>query len=327
MHATTQAPVSGLSPRAVGLGAAVVTVLIWTSFILIARASADPAHGGSLSALDLVFCRIVGASALLLPWAGWLLRCDRKRGVAQSSLLGLSPLPLRITLRVGLFGGLLYALLAYNGFVFAPALHASVLLPGSLPLWTAVLALLVLQERLSPTRQLGLLFIVVGDLLVGGVSLLRAFDGGAVWKGDLLFMAAAMSWATYSVLARRYALDAVRTTMAITALAFVCFVPLYLLALLAGVLHSQLFGAPLSELLFQTLYQGWGSVVISGISFTKMIQYFGPVRSTMITALVPGLSALGAVLILHEPLHWNLLAGLALVTTGILFGVRAGARR
>jgi drug/metabolite transporter (DMT)-like permease len=49
------------------------------------------------------------------------------------------------------------------------------------------------------------------------------------------------------------------------------------------------------------------------------------VRSTMITALVPGLSALGAVLFLGEPLHWNLLAGLALVTMGILFGVRVAA--
>jgi drug/metabolite transporter (DMT)-like permease len=42
----------------------------------------------------------------------------------------------------------------------------------------------------------------------------------------------------------------------------------------------------------------------------------------MITALVPGLSALGAVWFLGEPMHWNLLAGLALVTSGILFGVR-----
>ena len=42
----------------------------------------------------------------------------------------------------------------------------------------------------------------------------------------------------------------------------------------------------------------------------------------MITALVPGLSALGAVFFLGEPLGLNLLAGLALVTIGIMFGVR-----
>jgi drug/metabolite transporter (DMT)-like permease len=65
-------------------------------------------------------------------------------------------------------------------------------------------------------------------------------------------------------------------------------------------------------------------VVISGITFTQMIRYFGPVRSTMITALVPGLSALRAVWLLGEPMRWNLAAGLTLVTAGILFGVRGG---
>ncbi len=64
-------------------------------------------------------------------------------------------------------------------------------------------------------------------------------------------------------------------------------------------------------------------MVISGITFTQMVRHFGPVRSTMITDLVPGLSALGAVAVLGEPMHWNLLAGLALVTGGILLGVRA----
>jgi drug/metabolite transporter (DMT)-like permease len=38
--------------------------------------------------------------------------------------------------------------------------------------------------------------------------------------------------------------------------------------------------------------------------------------------VVPGLSAFGAVIFLDEPMSWNLLVGLALVTFGILFGVR-----
>jgi drug/metabolite transporter (DMT)-like permease len=319
-------PVSrGFSPRAVGLAAAAVTVLIWTSFILIARASADPARGGLLTPFDIAFCRIVGASLVLLPWGAWLVRRDRARGVDQASLFGLSPLSLRVTATVGLFGGLLYALLAYSGFVFAPALHASVLMPGSLPLWTALLALGVLQERITPGRALGLACIVLGDLMVGGASLLRAFDGGEVWKGDLLFMVAALFWATYSVLARRHRLDAVRATIAVTAFACVSYVPLYAALSFGPLALGHLRTAPLDQLLFQTVFQGWGSVVISGITFTKMIQHFGPVRSTMITALVPGLSALGAVLFLGEPLHWNLALGLALVTLGILFGVRAVA--
>jgi drug/metabolite transporter (DMT)-like permease len=266
----------------------------------------------------------VGASLLLLPWGALLVYRDRDRGVGHASLFGLSPLSLRVTATVGLFGGLLYALLAYSGFMFAPAAHASVLLPGSLPLWTALLAVRVLHDRITLERALGLGLIVLGDLFVGGASLLHAFDGGEVWKGDLLFVSAAMCWASYSVLARRHALDAVRATIAVTVFAFVSFVPVYAVLLLGHVVPGHVFTAPLREVLFQMLFQGWGSVVISGITFTKMIQYFGPVRSTMITALVPGLSALAAVLLLNEPLYWNLLAGLALVTLGILFGVRKG---
>jgi drug/metabolite transporter (DMT)-like permease len=311
----------------VGLVSAVVTVGIWTSFILIARASADPARGGTLTSFDIVFCRILGASLVLLPWGAWLVRRDRAQGTGHTSLFGLSPLPLAVTLRIGLFGGLLYALVAYSGFVFAPAAHASVLMPGSLPLWTTLLALLLLGERVTPARAIGLGLIVGGDLLVGGASLLRAFDGGSVWKGDLMFMGAAMCWSMYSVLARRYRLDAVRATIAVTAFACLSFVPVYTVLLATHAVSGHLLTAPLRELLFQTLYQGVGSVVISGIGFTKMIQYFGPVRSTMITAVVPGLSALGAVLLLGEPLYWNLAVGLALVTLGILFGVRAGVGR
>lgn len=311
----------GLSPKAVGMVAAVITVTIWTAFIVIARASAK----GSLTPFDIALARISGASLVLLPWGWWLVRSRGLQAAGQSSFFGLSPLSLRVTAITGVFGGLGYATLAYSGFFYAPAAHASVLMPGSLPLWTTLLAALILHDRITPVRALGLAFILVGDLMVGGASLLHAFDGGEVWKGDLLFMTAALCWSTYSVMARRHALDAVRATIAITVFALLTYVPVYGLLLALGAVQSHLSAAPVGEVLFQVLFQGLGSVVISGITFTKMIQHFGPVRSTMITALVPGLSALGAVIFLGEPLYWNLSAGLVLVTIGILFGVRGVA--
>jgi len=307
-----------LSPRSIGLIAAITTVLIWTSFIVIARASAS--H--NLLPLDIGFLRILGASTVLLPWGWWLIRGPRQTGTTTCSFLGLSPLPWRITAATGLFGGLLYAVLAYSGFFYAPALHASVLLPGSLPLWTSLLAMLILKDPISKNRAIGLACIVVGDVLVGGASLLKAFDGGEVWKGDVLFMSAAMCWGMYSVLVRRQGLNAIHATMAITAFACVTFVPLYGISAWLGWIPSHLATAPLNELWFQAVFQGVGSVAISGITFNMMIRHYGPVRSTMITALVPGLSALGALAVLGEPMHLNVLAGLALVTCGILFGVR-----
>jgi drug/metabolite transporter (DMT)-like permease len=306
------------SPKSIGLIAALITVLIWTSFIVIARASA----GHNLLPLDIAFLRILGAGSVLLPWAWWLMRPQRQAGESVGSLLGLSPLPIRITVIGGFFGSFIFSMLSYSGFFFAPAAHASVLMPGSLPLWTTLLAWLLLQQSITKVRAVGLICIVLGDLLVGGSSLLKAFEGGEVWKGDLMFMCAACCWSLYTVIVRKEGLDAVRATMAVTAFSCVSFLPIYSLLAWLSVIPSHLGDAPWQELLFQAIYQGIGSVVISGITFNMMVRHYGPIRSTMMTAVVPALSALSAVVVLSEPMHWNLIAGLALVTCGILFGVR-----
>jgi len=64
--------------------------------------------------------RIIGAGCVLLPWGWWLMRAqpisDAPNAHSTGSLFGLSPLPLRITALAGLFGSVLYAMLAYSGF-------------------------------------------------------------------------------------------------------------------------------------------------------------------------------------------------------------------
>ncbi len=322
---------SRVSASTTGLIAAFVTVLIWTAFIVVARASADPARAPTLTPMDIVMARMFGAGLVLIPVGWWItrgLRAQQRAGgepALAGSLWGFSPLPLPITVAAGLLGGLLYPIIAYTGFVFAPAAHASVLMPGSLPLWTALIALALLGTRITPVRMVGLACIVGGDLLVGGASLLHAFEGGASWRGDLLFVAASMTWATYSVLVRKYGLQAVHATTAITVFSCALFMPVYAALVLSGQVTGHIFTAPLGDVVFQMFMQGLGSVVISGITFNMMIRHYGPVRSTMITAIVPGLSALCAALFLGEPLPWNVVTGLALVTAGILFGVRKSA--
>ena len=241
------------------------------------------------------------------------------------SLFGFSPLPLRTTLILGLFGGLAYAPLAYTAFFFAPAAHGAVLMPGTLPLSTALVAAILLGERFTRQRALGLVLIACGGLLVGGASLLKAFQGGDVWIGDVLFVCASSTWAVYSVLARKYKVDAVQATIAITVFGSMIYLPIYgglaYFNWLPSLIQSHLADAPAREILLQLVMQGMGSVVISGISFTMMLKHFGPVRSTMMTALVPSLASLSAVFFLGEPLYWNLIAGLMLALAGVVIGV------
>jgi drug/metabolite transporter (DMT)-like permease len=316
-----------LSPRTVGITSAVITIAVWTTFIVVARFMALK----SLTPLDIALCRIMGAAVVLLPWGFFRvrkMRLDRPVAeITELTSLWISPLPLKLTVLLGLFGGVCYPVLAYSAFTFAPAAHGSVLMPGLLPLSTALLSVLLLGEVLAKQCKMGLLLILCGGLLVGGSSLLNAYThaavGSDVWKGDVLFVAASSCWAFYAVLCRKHKLDAVPATIAVMVFCVLAYIPLYALLVGSGVLVSKLSSAPLGEILFQTFWQGLGSVVISGIAFTQMIRYFGPVRSAMLTAIAPGLSALGAVIFLGEPLGWNLIAGLTLVSIGIVVGVRA----
>ena len=124
------------------------------------------------------------------------------------------------------------------------------------------------------------------------------------------------------MLTRRFALDPVYSTIAITVVGLLTYVPLFIALTAGGLLPTHLLVAPWAEIAWQLFYQGICVVVVAGITFVTMVRAFGPVRAAMITALVPGLSALGAALLLGEPLGPRLLAGLALVTLGILLGVR-----
>jgi drug/metabolite transporter (DMT)-like permease len=189
------------SKRSIGIASAIITVAIWTSFIIIARAMAHK----TLTPLDIAFVRMVGAGIVMVPWGWWWVRRARERaepGAAQM-WLGLSPYPWRITVMAGTLAAVLYASLAYSGFRYAPAAHASVLMPGMLPLWTTLIALVVIGTPVTGRRWLGLALIICGGLLVGGASLLRAFDGGDVWKGDLLFLASSFVWSSYTVMTRK----------------------------------------------------------------------------------------------------------------------------
>lgn len=308
--------------RAVGVAAAVVTVALWTGFIVVGRASA--AH--TLLPFDIALLRIAGAALVALPLSLWFThRRGARRGSA--SMRGLSPLPWRPTVAVGLSGGLVYSVLCYAGFFYAPAAHASVLMPGIQPLWAGLLAVPLLGEALTRTRVSSLVLILLGGLAVGAASLHGALSGATgAWRGDAIFLVAGMLWALYGVLARRYHADAVSTTLAMSVFAAITYVPLFAVAVLAGIVPTHLLQAPWSEIAVQLVFQGVFVVIVAGITFVTMIQMFGPVRSTMITALVPGLSALGAMVFLHEPLGANAIAGLVLVTGGILLGVRPETR-
>jgi drug/metabolite transporter (DMT)-like permease len=298
-----------------GVACAISVLLIWTSFILIARVSAK----GHLSPFDIAFVRFVFSGLVVLPLV-------LVRGRWLLDQLGPDPrLALARAAALAALAGIGYCSFAYSGFFFAPVTHAAVLLPGSLPLYTALFAALLLGERFRRARLIGLATMVVGDLLIGGTSLLQAFSGDHTWKGDVLFLGASVSWALYSVLCRRWRLDAVPATCAIAIGCLASYVPLFAAGAAAGLVPTRLASAPWSEIAFQAVYQGGLAMLLAGVAFTQVIKTFGPVRTTMITAVVPMLAAVSAVPLLGEPMTAVGMLGLVCVTLGLFVGLRSQA--
>lgn len=299
---------------------ALAVLVIWVSFILVARGSAR----ATLTPLDIAWLRFAFSGLLVLPFA-WHFRRALVAGLAAGSPAGAEApgagrVALVRALSLGLFGGLGYCLCAYNGFFHAPASHAAVLLPGSLPLWSTLAALLILGERLTVARLVGLALILAGGAAVAGGSLLEALGGQGTWRGDVLFIAASMCWGIYGVLCRRWRVGALAATAGIALAMFVLAVPAYLLVVLSGVAPTRLGSAPAGEIAFQAVYQGGLAMLVAGVAFTQVVAHYGPVRTTMFTAIVPPLAALAAVPVLGEPLAATALLGLACVTLGLLVG-------
>jgi len=277
---------------AIGYAAALGTVAIWAGFILIARLGGKSA----LTGWDIVALRLGTAALILLPFSLKL-----PPGTWRDARLW--------TLSV--IGGVVFLILAYAGFKFAPAAHGGILMPGMQPFLVTGLAWLMLGTRPPRQRVLALLPIALGVACVAYPVVTGSHAGPSTLPGDLMLLGAGIAWATYSVLVKKWVYDAWLLTRFVALASTLLFMPVYLLWLPKG-----LDQVPWSMLVLQALYQGIGPTIVAMILFLKAVAILGAERMGALVALVPVLAGLGAVPLLDEPLTPWLVAGLALVSLG-----------
>lgn len=289
-----------IAPRelAIGLAAGAVVVAIWTAFLLVSRAGVL----GPLLPTDIAGLRMSVALLAAAPIA-WR--------------FGLAGLALHRAAVLVATAGLGFPLLAYWGFAFAPAAHASIMMTSTLPLWTALLARLVLGEPLRGRRLVSLALILAG--IAALASGLETAPAGA-WRGDLLFAGASFSWAIFTIAARAWRVPPLAAAGVVGVGAGLVYLPIWLFLMPKG-----LAATPWPELVFQGVYHGLLAFLVAFVAYTRCVAALGPGPTTMLTALVPGLGALLAVPILGEPLTLAAILGLAFVTAGMLATV-AGLR-
>lgn len=292
------------SSRLGGYLAAAGTVAIWTGFILVSRMGGKSA----LTPYDTLALRLGTAALLLLPFAGSLPRGAWRDGRLWS---------------LAMMGGLLYGVLAFAAFKFAPAAHGAILLPGMQPFLIAAVAWVISGARPGGASVAGLLFIAVGIACVARHELV----GHGSWTsdlliGDALLLGSSLAWAIYSVLARKWAYDPWTLTRFVALASALVFLPVYLLWL-----PKALDAVPPSMLALQGLYQGVAVTIVAMVLFLKAVAVLGAQRTGALVALVPVLAGVMAAPLLGEALSGWLIAGLLFVSAGAFVAVRPGRRK
>ena len=221
------------------------------------------------------------------------------------------------------FGGLGYGLFVYSGFAHAPAAHAGILVNGGIPFATVLISCVALGYRPGRRAQLSLLLASCGIVLIGYQSFT---DGGSSssnrWLGDLFFLCASICFATFGLLLKRWRVHPWETTVGVATFSMLIYLPVYVLFLPKGIAT-----AAASLILLQCFYQGVIAASVAGLLYAYANQTIGPMKASLMLALVPGITALAAVPLLGEALGMTTLLGVILVTSGAVLGTTNQAQR
>jgi len=227
---------------------------------------------------------------------------------------GLANLKLLPALFLACGAGAPYVLLTAGGLAFAPAGHMGLITPSCMLLCSTIGSYLILKDPLTTNRIVGVLAITLGLLALAWDGL--ANHGDLTWLGDAMFALGGAFWASYTIGSRVWRVEPLHATAVVGVLSAAVYVPGY--AWFAG---SDLAAAPWREIVIQAVFQGVLSAIIALLLYTRAVAILGAARGAVFAALVPTFSLLIAIPLLHElPTHLQL-AGVVLVTAGMVFAL------
>jgi drug/metabolite transporter (DMT)-like permease len=279
-----------------GAACGTLAALIWACFPAVTKLSMA---NHALTAWDITALRFGVGGLILLP-------LFVRRG------LGTMRWPHALLLACG--AGAPYALLTAGGLAFAPAGHMGVMTPSTMLLFSTLGSWLILNDRLTASRLLGVVTISGGLLMLGWDGLSN--HGDRAWIGDLMFVVGGLFWASYTIGSRAWRVEPLHATAIVAVLSLLFYIPPYLVA--SG---AQLAAAPWREILIQGVFQGVLSAVVALLLYTRSVALLGAARGAVFAALVPSFSLLIAIPLLHEVPTPLQTIGVVLVTLGMLFAL------
>jgi drug/metabolite transporter (DMT)-like permease len=272
---------------------------IWGGTFIAGRilALAVPAAVGALMRY------LVAVVALLLA-ARWL----------EGGLPRLTRRQLLGTLLLGFTGILAYNLFFLGALARLPASRTSLIIALN-PVVTIAAASLLLGERMSLRRWIGVAVALLGVWIVVSRGDVLGSVTGAVGIGELLMFGGVCSWAAYTLIGRR-------VLEGLTPLAATTYASLWGTAMLAVAAAPGLWQLQTADLtlpvLASVLYLGVLGTSVAFVWYYQAVQRLGAARTVIFNNLVPVFGASFGVLLLGEPLLPSMLVGGAIAVAGVM---------
>jgi len=170
-----------------------------------------------------------------------------------------------------------------------------------------------------------LFFQVIAAGLTVVATAMIVYDAGQLsikqsWRGDLMFVGAAIFFSVYMVLSRIWSVKSVHVLLCSSVLNALWFVPLWWLFLPTGV-----FTASTDHVLLQTLFQGLIPNLLGLLLVAYAVRMIGSSITSSFLAGVPGLGAVFSMLFLDEELGVLSWIAVALLTAAIVLMSNAKA--
>ena len=278
-----------------GILAAIATVTIWATFLIGTRFAVS----GNLTVDEVLVLRLVPAFIIMTPLI-------LKLGIflKGQSIIG--------TLIIALGASAVFPYLISSVVYYAPASDAGALAPGMLPFWTALFAFIIVGERPTKLRSLGLIIILSGALVVGSYSILKA-SSGETWKGHFLFLAGSGMWSMYSVYFRKSGINP------LIGLVFGLFwgsvVAVPTLIIFGDVTFAK---ASNFEIMSMIFLQGILIAIVAMLLYNFAVQQLGAAQTAAFGALTPVLALIGGFVFLNENITFSKFLGIILVSIGVV---------
>jgi drug/metabolite transporter (DMT)-like permease len=296
LSTTPLAPVPGsMTPRHVAMLLMIAVMCLWGSTFVVTKATIV-----EIPPLTLAFLRVGVGALVLLPFA-----LIRRHRVAHSPQL-----PWKSILQLSCIGVAFYYF-TFNLGMSRTSASQGALVQSCIPAMTALVAVVLLREKASRTRLMGIALSIVGVLVIfsgaaGGAA-------GASVSGNLLVFLSVIAWGVYTSIAKRITEhDCIVVTVCVLGCGALLLLPAALFELSGPRFPTLSLHGCLAVVYLGALASG-----IAFLVYNHALRYMEAGQAGVFANLIPVVGVLSGIVVLHEPLSLQSIAGGIVVTIGV----------